>query len=203
MDLRLLEGFTPLPADYRGWNHDRPTFAALIDQIRPTTIIEVGCWKGMSTITMARKCKDLGLLTTIYCVDTWLGAIEFYTQPNPDRDLCKQFGYPTVYFQFLSNLIHAGVVSMVEPLPLPSNLAYEILPQADLIYIDASHKKEDVIDDIRHYLPLLKPGGVIFGDDYGNPDFPGVKEAADQFNPEVLEDWFWVLRSPRDTALLG
>lgn len=37
---------------------------------------------------------------------------------------------------------------------------------ADLIYIDGSHEYWDVILDLTNYYPLLKDGGIMFGDDW-------------------------------------
>lgn len=179
--------------DIIGWNSNDPIFRDLITKIKPKTIIEVGSWHGASAINMALICKELGLDTTIYCVDTWLGAVEFYTHPTPERDLMLKDGYPQVYYKFLDNIRKAGVESMIKPITLPSNLAHKILPNADLIYIDGSHEYEDVKNDIIHYRQKLNNGGIIFGDDYSNTVFPGVKKAVDEFNREIINNWFWKL----------
>lgn len=183
-----IENFTPLPPDIRGWNSNKPIFKDLIDRVNPTTIIEVGCWKGASTIEMAKHTK-----ATIFCVDTWLGALEFYTEPTNDRDLMKFHGYPQVYYQFLSNIIHAGIVDQVEVFPVTSDIGAYLCPFADLIYIDGSHQYEDVKKDTANYWPLLRHGGIMFGDDYGNGAFPGVKKAVDEsgLKIHVVDNWFW------------
>lgn len=179
----------------QGWNGKNPIFAELIHETLPLVIIEVGSWKGQSTITMAHACKEIGLINTkIYCVDTWLGAVEFYTNPTPERDLEKRDGYPQVYYTFLKNITEAGVKDMIEPIPLPSHMAWKILPKADLIYIDASHEYEDVKSDIENYRKLLKPNGIMFGDDYSNSIFPGVKKAVDEAGGEQ-RGWYWILKS--------
>jgi NAD(P)-dependent dehydrogenase (short-subunit alcohol dehydrogenase family) len=36
----------------------------------------------------------------------------------------------------------------------------------DLIYVDGSHDYDDVAADLAAYRPLVRPGGVMFGDDY-------------------------------------
>ena len=43
----------------------------------------------------------------------------------------------------------------------------------DFIYIDAIHLYENVVNDIKNYLPKVKYDGTIFGDDYSK-HFPGV-----------------------------
>lgn len=52
----------------------------------------------------------------------------------------------------------------------------------DFIFIDADHTYEQVIKDIKAWLPKLKKGGIIAGHDYGNKD-TGVKRAVDSIFP--------------------
>jgi hypothetical protein len=65
---------------------------------------------------------------------------------------------------------------------------------ADLIYIDGSHEYEDVISDIDSYLPLVRKGGIFFGDDYYG--WPGVAKAVDEkFSKfEIRPADFWICR---------
>ena len=66
-----------------GWNGDRQIFPALIKQLKPSLIIEVGSWMGLSAANMATSCKALGLNdTAVVCVDTWLGSKEHWRDPN-------------------------------------------------------------------------------------------------------------------------
>lgn len=173
----------PLPENLQGWNSNHSIFETLIKKTNPQTIIEIGTWKGASAINMAKICKGLELDTKIYCVDTWLGSVEFWNDlsETPERDLMLKNGYPQIYYQFLSNIIHHNLQDVIIPVPNTSANAAKILSyhniKADLIYIDASHEYEDVKADIKAYLPLLNKGGVMFGDDYG---WPGVRKAVDE-----------------------
>jgi predicted O-methyltransferase YrrM len=49
----------------------------------------------------------------------------------------------------------------------------------DIVYIDASHEYELVLDDINHWLPKVKKGGIICGDDY-ILGWPGVMRAVNE-----------------------
>ena len=40
----------------------------------------------------------------------------------------------------------------------------------DWVYIDGNHSYENVLEDLRHYLPFVKTGGLLCGDDYGSND---------------------------------
>ena len=49
----------------------------------------------------------------------------------------------------------------------------------DIVYIDASHDYESVKEDILTWLPKVKQGGIICGDDYVH-GWPGVVKAVDE-----------------------
>lgn len=195
----IYENVDLMPADLRGWNSNNNIFETLILKVKPKTIIEVGSWKGASAINMAQICKEHDLSPQIFCVDTWLGALEFWTNlaDTEERNLYFKNGYPQVYYQFLSNVIYTDTQDIITPLPLPSNIAHKVLNfhniKADLIYIDASHEYEDVLLDIRNYSQLLNANSIIFGDDFNS--WPGVERAVrESFNNNfyVLNSNFWV-----------
>jgi len=196
MQNNIYEGFTPMPDDMQGWNSIHPVFGQLIDRTNPKTIIEVGTWKGASALYMADLCHSKSLNSHIYCVDTWLGAVEFCTTlaDTPERDLLLRNGYPQIYYQFISNVIHKGHQQRITPVPNTSLNAAKILAyhgvKAELIYIDGSHEYDDVKADIKAYLPLLKPGGIMFGDDYG---WQGVQQAVNEMIPhKVIDNNYWI-----------
>ena len=56
----------------------------------------------------------------------------------------------------------------------------------DIVYIDASHEYEYVIEDIKHWLPKVKKGGIICGDDY-TPAWSGVMRAVNEFFGEKIK----------------
>lgn len=183
--------------DVQGWGSDHSVFGELIAEVRPRLIIEVGSWKGASAIHMAKICDDLDLDTRICCVDTWLGAYEFIGASG-ERDLMPIYGYPQVYYQFLANVVRASQATRVIPFPTTSLIAARYFwhqqIRADLIYIDGSHDADDVAADIRAYWPLLRKGGVLFGDDYDS--FEDVQRAVNAIGwPfEVVGNRYWVMR---------
>lgn len=202
--MNVYENLKLLPEDIQGWNGNSTVFYDFINELRPNTIVEVGTWKGQSAINMAKIVKSLNLNTKIYCVDTWLGSIEFWTthRNTPERDLLLKNGYPQIYYQFLSNVVHQKLEDVIIPFPNTSTAGAEYLKyfkiSPELIYIDASHQELEVYNDIRVYYDILPIGGVIFGDDY--VAWAGVKTSVQRFcsenglNFQVLENNFWVIR---------
>ena len=185
----------------QGWNSYGAIFQELISEKRPDTIIEVGTWLGASAINMAKIIKQLGLNTKIYCVDTWLGAEEFWTwaKETYERNLNFKNGYPQIYFDFLSNVVKHQVQDVITPIPNTSHIGSRILKhyniKADLIYIDGSHDYSDVKQDINDFRELLNPNGIMFGDDIG---WGSVKQAVDEIlinQYEIKENNYWVYRT--------
>jgi len=60
----------------------------------------------------------------------------------------------------------------------------------DWVYIDGNHSYENVLEDLRHYLPFVKTGGLLCGDDYGSNDSDpysngGPERAVREFTEET------------------
>ena len=195
----IYRDFVPMPESITGWGGDAPIFKALIQKVKPKVIIEVGSWKGQSTITMAEACKAYQIDSVIICVDTWLGSEEHILQCR--RELAPANGFPTLYYQFLSNVVRRGVQEWIVPLPTTSLIAANVLAcldiKADLIYIDASHQYEAVMADLKAFTPLLAKGGTLFGHDYC---WESVRNAVVNFCKNIgakhtkIDD-FWILNN--------
>ena len=176
--------------DPAGWGSKSPAFAKLIAEQgeRLELVIEVGTWKGGSAIEMAAAIDAAGNDATVLCIDTWLGALEFWNDhEDPERygALALKNGYPTVYYQFLANVCHAGHQNRVVPFPQTSATAALWLAsrgvRAGLIYVDGSHEEGDVYADLCAYHELLAEGGTLFGDDW---TWDGVRMAVTRFARE-------------------
>ena len=48
--------------------------------------------------------------------------------------------------------------------------------------LDADHSHDGVLADLHAWVPYVKHGGVIAGDDYDHPRYPGVRTAWEAFN---------------------
>jgi len=173
-----LSGIEP---NLQGWGGDRPIFERVLSEFRRSVLIEVGTWKGASVLHMRSVARRLDLETAFICVDTWLGSAEHWSKPEPRPHLRLEGGFPTLYREFIVNVLAEGAVDDVYPLPLSSAAAARTLAKlgvtADVLYLDAAHEEEEVLLDLNLYWPLVRPGGAMFGHDY---NWPGVKKAVDR-----------------------
>ena len=164
-----------------GWASTGPLFDSLVTEYRPDLIIEVGTWKGASAINMAQLMRQEGIDGTVICVDTWLGSLVHRSNAESRNSLHLKNGYPSIYFEFLSNVVAAGLTNNILPIPQTSTNGYlwlkENSVQAPLIYVDADHDAVNIYSDISNYWELVSPGGALFGDDFVSA-WPGVVRAV-------------------------
>ncbi|WP_159012876.1 class I SAM-dependent methyltransferase [Acidisoma sp. S159] len=180
--------------DMQGWNSHHRFLTDSITEFRPRTIVEVGVWKGLSTMTMAKRVKAINYDAAIVAVDTWLGSSEHSIRPAYREDLCHVFGYPSLYYTFAANVVQQKLQDVIVPLPLDSGNAAVALQalaiEIDMIHIDGAHDYEGVLADLERWWPLLKPGAVVVMDDYdpSGKIWPSVRQAVDEFTAkkEVL-----------------
>ena len=176
-----------LPYDQESWVG--PTNAYFLDKFIKdkaiNTVVEIGSWIGSSARYIASRLPPDGLL---FAVDCWLGTPE-------SAVLLKDPRLSHLFQLFLSNIKHAGLTHKVVPIRMYSVMAAQLLNvKADLIYIDAAHDYQNVLNDIMAWYPHLNPGGVMCGDDWCL--YEGVSkaviQAAKNLNLKVYGvDNFW------------
>lgn len=187
------------PLRLQGWAPAPAAFDEIIQEFCPQSIIEVGTWMGLSATRFVQAMRDAGIGGHVLCIDTWLGAREMWDDGTSSdsyglvqRDVDGRYdalalknGYPQLYYQFLANVRHSEMQESITPFPQTSAIAARLLRsygvQADLVYIDGSHDYEDVLADLKAYWPLVRPGGILMGDDLG---WAGVRQAVREFTTE-------------------
>ena len=189
-----------------GWGHDSVIFEEAIKLAKPGKIIEVGSWLGASAINMAAMLEKHQIDAEILCVDTWLGCADTWLNMADPRcgSMCTH-GHPNLYHQFLANIIHSKRTDVITPFPIDSANGARFLKIkqmfADIIYIDANHEHKPVLTDITMFWDVLKPGGIMIGDDYSLA-WPGVVRAVWEFaeNHSCVMDLNysgkWALKKP-------
>jgi len=117
---------------------------------------------------------------TLYCTDIW-------SECGTDGWYYDVFCRNT---QHLSNIVAVNRASIWA--------AREFAAQGkmfDLIFIDGSHDRFNVLQDIMSWRPLLASGGVFCGHDYNFKDHPEVAPAVHELLGEVdVVDTIWIAR---------
>jgi len=130
--------------------------------------VEVGSWKGRSSVYMAVEIINSNKNIKFDCVDVW----EYIDTQN---DIPKE-NFNGLYDEFIRNI--SPVSHIITPIKNTSLNASKMYKNnsIDFIFIDAAHDYENVLQDIKSWLPKLKVGGCISGHDYFTSE--GVKKAV-------------------------
>ena len=157
----------------QGWFNHGAKILDLVEQHRPTVCVELGTWLGASAIPVARSIRRWG--GTLTCVDTWHGTV----------DGASVYRAPWMLASCARNLVDAGVSGTVRLIPATTLEAAEHWCEPiDYLYVDADHSYASVRRDLAAWVPFVKPGGLVLGDDYGSDMYPGVQVAWDEFAQE-------------------
>ena len=137
---------------------------------QPSQFVEVGSWLGRSAALMAVEIINSGKPISFTCVDPWVdGGPDLANTPH-FRNLTKP-----PYELFLEHT--KPVAHVIKALREPSVEGAKAfgLHSIDFLMLDGDHSYEAVCADIDAWLPKMKPGGYITGDDFL---WPGVKKAV-------------------------
>lgn len=155
--------------------------------------VEVGTWKGRSASYMAVEIHNAGKKIKFDCVDTWEGSTEHMDETDPtkyDPILKEKDGLYNEYLKNIEPVKH--IINSVRMTSVEASKLYKN-ESLDFVFIDAAHDTESVKEDIAHWLPKVKPGGILAGHDYS---WSGeVQEAVHVFfnkNEFVESEGCWI-----------
>jgi SAM-dependent methyltransferase len=144
---------------------------------------EIGTWKGDFTAKLLGRTRPRQL----YLIDPWAYRQEstykhaMYGDRTPGEQERLDGIYESVLNRFSAE-IESGqvVVRRLRSTDAAADLEDDSL---DWVYIDGDHTYEAVKSDLQTYLRVVKPGGVLAGDDYGQAGWwgNGVTRAVDEF----------------------
>jgi len=145
----------------------------LCNDVRPIlgdrpTIVELGSYMGESSVIFAEEFPN----GQIICIDSWESGYD-------DDDPCSREDYIDVEHQFNIRMSQHKNIHKIKGYSTDFNIL------SDMVYIDACHRYECVINDINHWKPLTKK--ILSGHDYNteefiriNPHIAGVKKAVNE-----------------------
>lgn len=159
-----------------GWAAFTPLYKQMVANAphdKPSTFVEIGSWCGKSAAFMGVEILNSEKPITLHCVDPWVdGGADLR-----DTEHWKGMQGKSLVDLFARNIKPvASVIKMHQATSADAVSSFEDY-SIDFLMIDGDHNYEPVKNDIRNYLPKMKPGGIMSGDDY---TWPGVKQAVDE-----------------------
>jgi predicted O-methyltransferase YrrM len=156
-----------------GWfNHQAAYDYLLANMPEDGTFVELGAWLGKSSAYLCDKATH----QNITIIDSFKGTAEYidsYYKLAKTND---------IYELFLENMGTRKYKAIKATSKAASKkFANESL---DVVFIDLTHTYEAVKEDIKLWLPKVKKGGFIAGDDY-HEHWKGVIQAVDELLPRA------------------
>jgi hypothetical protein len=140
------------------WALYRAVFATA-EEVDSPTVVELGSWKGRSTIALASGLSQGH--GVVYAVDPHMGD-------DGDKLVGNQ---GETFLEFQANINRADVADRVRPLRSTSHKARIGFSDRSVhvLFVDASHRYKDVLQDIDDWTPTLRDHAVAaFNDPFGD-----------------------------------
>jgi hypothetical protein len=116
------------------------------------TVVEIGCWKGRSTIALALGLKARGG-GKVYAIDPHTGS----------EQTIWECGAVDTYDAFVNNITKSQLTEFVEPVRTTSHLARGRFPDnfAHLLIVDASRDESAVLEYIDDWSTALADAAIV------------------------------------------
>ncbi|MFE9055086.1 class I SAM-dependent methyltransferase [Streptomyces mutabilis] len=144
-------------------------------------ILEIGTLYGMFSTGLLRMMERDGRSPSLTIVDPFAGVqLQPGTDPRPDPT-----GTPVDEHAVRTNLALAGPAGTAARIRRgysedPGTRAAVSDRAYGVIVVDGDHSAEGVRQDLQWAEEIAAPGAVVVLDDFGDPSWPGVKEALDE-----------------------
>ena len=146
-------------------------------------LVEVGSYIGTSATKVwgpiAEKAGGL-----VLCVDSWESSAEGRLSGADGKLAPLEHGQPRTIETFLSRVVANNLTRVIHPLAMPSIEASRVFGlmrwKVDVVYIDSAHERGSTHVELHLYYLLLRPGGIMLGDDYNTLGVSVFKE-VDRF----------------------
>ena len=123
-------------------------------------IVEIGSWKGRSTVWLAAAARRAG--TIVYAIDRHQASREDPAARTLD--------------DFRRNLESAGLFDCVRPLVMSSREAERVLKDpVGVLFIDGDHSDAGAEEDFTLWLPRLAPGAALLCHDVSTASYSGPR----------------------------
>lgn len=193
-----------------------PTFySQIVEKFNTNShFVEVGCWRGRSSVYMAVEIINSNKNIKFDCIDPFYFE-KYYKeglnqyQQNPYY--IDNYDLKNVYKEFLKNIYPVKhVINHIKDFSINASKNYKN-NSLDFVFLDGNHIYKSVIADIEHWLPKIKIGGILAGHDYWNDTHylyqEGVNKAViEKFRNDftITDDgcWYFVKKENNKSKLI-
>ena len=165
-----------------------------------SSFVEVGVYIGRSLCSLAEVVEQSGKAINVIGIDTCRGSgPEGYKQKDYHRAMVQQGG-GTFAGALHKNIVDCGYGDRIMLIIADSITAAKLFQDESLewVHLDGRHDYASVKADIDAWLPKVKRGGWLSGDDYDAIKWAEVVKAVNDVLPEATpwstQQWRFVVR---------
>lgn len=161
--------------------------------------VEVGAYLGRSLCSLGEVVELSGKTFTIVGIDTCRGSGPEGPRRKDYHGAAVERGGGSFAGELHRNIIDCGYGDAISLIIADSVAASRLFGDAsvDWVHLDARHDYASVKADIQAWLPKIKSGGWLSGDDYNEAKWPEVVRAVNEMLPGAAEwstqQWRWVV----------
>jgi len=164
--------------DIPGWFSYEYIYKDMVEQAEEGSLfVEIGSYKGKSSAFMAVEIANSGKNIRFECIDPMELGIGDWTCNEEEQQGYSEEGFnsrlePVKEYYKLHKMTSDDAVTLYEDGTI------------DFLMIDGDHSYEAVKKDIENYLPKMRSGGLIVGDDAYEQDIKqALADAAGHLEP--------------------
>lgn len=135
---------------------------------------EIGSYKGLSAALVVLgmvSVNERQIVPSYYCIDTFDSSNKELNDESTYDEFCN-----------VINIIDKhGIVKIIRGFSTEEKTLCQIPNDLDWVYVDGDHETDQVIKDIRSYVPLIKKGGLmLFHDHTWDSVYNAIKIGLDE-----------------------
>jgi len=161
--MRDIEEVSRIAGTVEGWLSDAQGCALYTAAAACTgrgAIVEIGSWKGRSTVWLARGARRAG--RSVHAIDPHVGSRE-----APEASTLEAFQ---------ANIYRAGAGDHVAAMVMTSADAERVLEgPVELLFVDGDHSPDGAASDADLWLPRVMTGGVVMFHDVATSGYSGPR----------------------------
>lgn len=168
--------------------------------------VEVGTYLGRSLCSLGEIVSHSGKNITIIGIDTCRGSGPEGWRVKDYHQNAVAEGNGTFAGALHKNVLDSGLGDKVVLIISDSVSASRLFSDASLdwVHLDARHDYASVKADIEAWLPKIKAGGWLSGDDYNEQKWPEVVKAVGDLLPGAQSwsdcQWRWVVQNQQEQS---
>jgi len=178
-----------------GWFSYEHIYRDMVEQLEDESlIVEIGSFKGKSSAFMAVEIANSGKKIKFDCIDPMKLLSHYATSAKNNPQEWEGYSADEFHRRLepVKDFYNLHQMTSDEAVKLYENNSI------DFLMIDGDHSYDAVKKDIINWLPKMRPGGLIVGDDAFVPDIVrAAQDATKEFNLEsVVEGIHFYIQIP-------